>query len=192
MPSEEHTALNFSSENTVQGTLYVLTSVLAFISTTGVGFEIQYPAITLHAISRGAPQPSIYCQLDESYGTENGAVDNDTITDMRELTIVPQNPASLDPIFEALSECAALHPDPKDEEDDLDDAFVDIDDSKFETFNGDENEELSEVGRAALAHLESIICDPHQLQPELEDENEHRESTDDTAETKEQSETKAE
>lgn len=68
--------------------------MLVFVSTTGVGFEIQYPAITLHAISRGAPQPSIYCQLDESYGTENGAADNDTITDMRELTIVPQNPAS--------------------------------------------------------------------------------------------------
>jgi hypothetical protein len=46
--------------------------------------------------------------------------------------------------------------------------------------------------QAALAHLESIIYDPHQLQPELEDENEHRQSTDDTAETKEQSETKAE
>lgn len=53
----------------------------------------------------------------------------------------------MDPIFEALSECAALHPDPKDDEDDLDDAFIDIDESKFETFNGDENEELSDVGR---------------------------------------------
>lgn len=49
--------------------------------------------------------------------------------------------------------------------------------------------------QAALAHLESIIYDPHKLQPELEDENdtnENRESTDDTAETKERTETKAE
>jgi len=54
-------------------------------------------------------------------------------------------------IFEALSQCAALHPDPQDdeEEDDLldEDAFVDLNGSTFETFNGDENEELSEVGR---------------------------------------------
>lgn len=56
----------------------------------------------------------------------------------------------MEAIFEALSQCAALHPDPQDdEEDDLldEDAFVDLNGSTFETFNGDENEELSEVGR---------------------------------------------
>lgn len=53
----------------------------------------------------------------------------------------------MDHIFEALSECASLHPDPKGDEDDLDDAFIDLDPSTFETFTGDENEELSEVGR---------------------------------------------
>lgn len=71
-----------------------LTSVLAFISTSGTGFQIEYPAITLHAVSRGAPQPSIYCQLDESYGTEHDAASSDEVTDMRELTIVPQNAES--------------------------------------------------------------------------------------------------
>jgi len=49
-------------------------------------------------------------------------------------------------IFEALSLCASLHPDPNvSEDDDLDEAFVD--ESAFETFAGDEGEELSEVGR---------------------------------------------
>ncbi|KAF8968030.1 regulator of volume decrease after cellular swelling-domain-containing protein [Flammula alnicola] len=139
---------NFSNQNAVQGTLYVLTSVLAFMSTTGAGFQIEYPAITLHAVSRGESGPSIYCQLDESIGTENGvAADDDAVTDMRELTIVPQNPESLEAIFEALSQCASLHPDPQGDEDDLDEAFVDLNGSPFETFNGDENEELSEVGR---------------------------------------------
>ena len=51
---------------------------------------------------------------------------------------------SVEAIFEALSQCAALHPDPKDDDED---AFVDLNGSTFETFNGDENEELSEVGR---------------------------------------------
>lgn len=52
-------------------------------------------------------------------------------------------------IFEALSLCASLHPDPADENgmDDDDDAFIDVDESPFETFNGADGEELSEVGR---------------------------------------------
>ncbi|KIM40586.1 hypothetical protein M413DRAFT_446016 [Hebeloma cylindrosporum] len=175
----------FQNSDSAQGTLYILTSVLVFMGTGGTGFQIEYPAITLHAVSRGESGASIYCQLDESFGTENGttAADEDAIPDMRELTIVPQNPSSLEEIFEALSQCAALHPDPQDDEDDLDeDAFVDLNGSTFETFNGDENEELSEVGRAALAHLESIIYDPHNLQPELEDETENADAIEDAEE----------
>jgi len=81
------------------------------MSNTGRGFQIEYPSITLHAISRQDGRPSIYCQLDEATdaaiqqlshtdlnGTENeedeqeedqgGEVD----TPMRELSIIPQNP----------------------------------------------------------------------------------------------------
>ena len=52
----------------------------------------------------------------------------------------------MESIFEALSICAALHPD-KDSglDEEGDNAFVDS--STFETFTGDEDEELSEVGR---------------------------------------------
>ena len=56
----------------------------------------------------------------------------------------------MESIFEALSLCASLHPDPADADDmddDDDDAFIDVDESQFETFNGTEGEELSEVGR---------------------------------------------
>ncbi|KAG6872741.1 hypothetical protein C0993_001956, partial [Termitomyces sp. T159_Od127] len=65
-------------------------------------------------------------------------------------------------IFEALSTCAALHPDPDADLDDDDDATIDRDQlsTPFDTFNGSADEELSEVGRAALAHMESIIHDP--------------------------------
>ena len=64
------------------------------MSTTGVGFQIEYPAITLHAVSRGEAGPSIYCQLDESFGQLNGgptSANEDENTEMRELTIVPKN-----------------------------------------------------------------------------------------------------
>ncbi|KAJ7650641.1 regulator of volume decrease after cellular swelling-domain-containing protein [Roridomyces roridus] len=142
----------FSTEDGNRGTLYVLESVLVFMSTTGRGFQIEYSAITLHAVSRGETGPSIYCQLDEREGETD---------EMRELSIVPESAASLEPIFEALSRCAALHPDKASPSEDEDmDAFIDTDGGGFEIFTGDEEQELSEVGRAALAHLESIIYHP--------------------------------
>lgn len=54
----------------------------------------------------------------------------------------------MEPIFEALSRCAALHPDKATASDDEDmDAFIDPDSGGFEVFTGDEEQELSEVGR---------------------------------------------
>jgi nucleotide-sensitive chloride channel 1A len=64
------------------------------MSTTGRGFQIEYPAITLHAVSRAEAGPSIYCQLDEYAGEAEGAASNDEMSDMRELSIVPQSASS--------------------------------------------------------------------------------------------------
>lgn len=43
-------------------------SALCFIPASGShpGFSLDYPSITLHAISRDSLGPSVYCQLDES------------------------------------------------------------------------------------------------------------------------------
>ncbi|THH27390.1 hypothetical protein EUX98_g6799 [Antrodiella citrinella] len=145
-PSEE-----FPAADSANGTLYVIESALVFMSSTGRGIQVEYPTITLHAVSRAESGPSIYCQLDESpVNTEQKQRvegDEEEVTPMRELSIVPADATSLDTIFEALSYCASLHPDPAgvDDMDDDDDAFIDA--SAFETFNGDEAQELSEVGR---------------------------------------------
>lgn len=67
------------------------------MSSTGRGFQITYPAITLHAVSRAESGPSIYCQLDDSIGAPVGDVNvpsDDDAIDMRELSIIPQNPSS--------------------------------------------------------------------------------------------------
>lgn len=71
----------------------------------------------------------------------------------------------VDEIFEALSTCAALHPDP-DTGDDFgdelgDDAFTDADESRFETFNGTHQEELSEVGRVRSDFLNNSRFAPY-------------------------------
>ncbi|KAG8927596.1 hypothetical protein FRC02_008012 [Tulasnella sp. 418] len=58
-----------------------------------------------------------------------------------------------------MSQCAALHPDKTPTGNEDDEAFFE-EDSTFETFNGNDEEELSEAGRAALEHLESILAYP--------------------------------
>jgi len=139
----------FTRENDARGTLYVIESLLVFMNASGRGFQVEYPAITLHAISRAGEGPSIYCQLDEAAAQVNGegAESGDEVADMRELNIIPQNESALEPIFEALSLCASLHPDMNDDMDDDDDAFIDASEGNFEVFTGGEGEELSEVGR---------------------------------------------
>ncbi|KAH0833164.1 regulator of volume decrease after cellular swelling-domain-containing protein [Lanmaoa asiatica] len=171
--------IGFTPEDGANGVLYIIESALVFMSSTGRGFQVKYPAITLHAISRGT-RPSIYCQLDET-DSSSPPDESEDLTEMRELTIVPQHPDSrasypyprpfcepacdldlaVEPIFEAMSLCASLHPDPNLSEDELDGDLV-----SDNTFTGEGEEELSEVGRAALAHLESIIHDP--FDPEAE------------------------
>lgn len=67
----------------------------------------------------------------------------------------------MEPIFEALSHCASLHPDNDGEEDELDDAFIDPSAADFETFNGNEDEELSEVGRVRSDFLNNNRFAPY-------------------------------
>ncbi|KAG8906058.1 hypothetical protein FRB99_007715 [Tulasnella sp. 403] len=149
-----------SSDN-AKGTLYVIESVLAFMTPSNIGFQIPYPKITLHAVSRAGDSnndgPSVYCQLDEN--PENADLADDEDAAMSELRIYPGDMNGVEAIFEALSHCASLHPDPnppKDDEEE-DDAFIDADESTLQTFSGNQDQELSEVGRAALAHLESVF-----------------------------------
>lgn len=78
------------------GTSLICFSVMAFLSETGKGIQIEYPTITLHAIARGEAGPTIYCQLDEaSQGQGNdGGNETDEAQDMRELKLIPADPAS--------------------------------------------------------------------------------------------------
>ncbi|KAI0709861.1 regulator of volume decrease after cellular swelling-domain-containing protein [Earliella scabrosa] len=150
----------FSAQDAANGSLYVIESVLVFLSATGRGFQVDYPSITLHAISRAESGPSIYCQLDEPSAADATEEDEDA-TSMRELVIIPKDSSALEPIFESLSLCASLHPDPneEDEMDDDDDAFVDQ--GEFETFNGDADEELSEVGKVRSDFLNHSRFNPY-------------------------------
>lgn len=69
------------------------------MSSSGRGIQVEYPTITLHAVSRAESGPSIYCQLDETAGTtqqnaEPQPEDDDEVSPMRELSIVPADATS--------------------------------------------------------------------------------------------------
>ena len=51
------------------------------------GFQVKYPKITLHAVSRSETGPYIYCQLDEQPDGAELAEDEDS--EMSELKIFP-------------------------------------------------------------------------------------------------------
>jgi nucleotide-sensitive chloride channel 1A len=99
-----------------------------FNQTTTTGISIPYPAISLHAIQRLADpaNPSeeiqgLYMQLELSdpYG-----MDEDDEMDAIELTLIPPPSAATDAatsgiqaLFDAVSNCSNLHPDPTDQDD---------------------------------------------------------------------------
>ncbi|CAG8636852.1 23689_t:CDS:2 [Cetraspora pellucida] len=170
-----------------KGTLYVTESKLYFFSRdTNNGLAIDYPSIIMHAISRQALDdtgPCIYTQLDiepnsltsANQSTENPTEDGDR-DEMTEMKFIPDDTNSLDAIFEALSECAALHPDKGYMEEDPDNEFYgNGDNDEWITAAPSDEQELSEVGSASLAYLDSIIDQPNltEQQRTSPDTNEH-------------------
>ncbi|KAI5481210.1 hypothetical protein MNV49_005645 [Pseudohyphozyma bogoriensis] len=163
-----------------KGTLWITEGAVSFLaSDSSRGVSIPYPHITLHAISRaplrsgsadnGGGGPCIYCQVDESDEAAEGAEDDYEDTS-REVIIIPSDPSTLDKIFETLSTCAALHPPPSSASSGL---FGGLDPSSMVTAadfaDGSEIEQMTEeeeasmmtsAGRAAMAHLQSIISFP--------------------------------
>ncbi|KAJ3092542.1 hypothetical protein HK102_006095 [Quaeritorhiza haematococci] len=170
-----------------KGTLYVAESQLMWHdAATTTTVAVDYPSIVIHAISRSTEDsvinaPCIYCQLDTNVlvnedgvevasaqqpASSNGATTNGAGADEEmeegddeeedvvfvEMRLIPEDVSTLDSIFQALSNCAALHPDKDaDMEEDDDDGFM---------YSADNVEELSEVGQAALRHLETVFDMP--------------------------------
>uniref|UniRef100_A0A3B3CWT8 Methylosome subunit pICln n=1 Tax=Oryzias melastigma TaxID=30732 RepID=A0A3B3CWT8_ORYME len=142
------------------GTLYVAETRLSWFDGSGMGFSLEYPSISLHAISRDVsayPEEHLYVMVNGKLGgedeaemtekaeDENGDDDDgsdssngdeeDVITEIR---FVPRDKASLESMFSAMCECQALHPDPEDEDSDND-------------FEGEEyNVEEAEYGHADI------------------------------------------
>ncbi|KAI8890184.1 hypothetical protein K501DRAFT_319879 [Backusella circina FSU 941] len=119
------------------------------------GIAVEYPDIIIHAISREEGQPNIYCQLESGLFFPNQDLPEDpeereeTVTELR---FIPRDIETLETIYMAMTDCAALHPDEEfmAEQQEEEDYYADPSDEA----------ELNEIQQAALRHLESVFEPP--------------------------------
>ncbi|XP_075404943.1 methylosome subunit pICln-like isoform X1 [Tenrec ecaudatus] len=155
------------------GTLYIAESRLSWLDGSGLGFSLEYPAISLHAVSRDLnayPREHLYVMVNAKFGEESkDSVDEEEEEDsdddaepIAEFRFVPSDKSAM---FAAMCECQALHPDPEDEDsDDYDGEEYDIEaheqgQGDIPTFYTYEEglSHLTAEGQATLERLEGML-----------------------------------
>ena len=127
------------------GTLYISEARISWVGPTGQGFSLEYPHVCLHAVSTDLtsfPSECLYLMIDvrlvdsegtptpsssDAEGEDSGAEASDG--GMTEIRFVPADKAALQRMFDSMSHCQTLHPDPADisEEDEEDEEAGDDD-----------------------------------------------------------------
>ncbi|KAA6421981.1 MAG: chloride conductance regulatory ICln [Trebouxia sp. A1-2] len=143
-----------------QGHLYISSTRVIWLKDgqPDQGYFATFPTITMHAISQ-EPQPCIYAQLEPCGSNSQDEESGEEEELYPEIRFIPSDANTLQDIFENLCQCAALNPDP-----------VDEDDSDGGEFFYNEDEVLNGVGaenRAALLdHFDAMLddSDQHELE----------------------------
>ncbi|KAK3549398.1 hypothetical protein QTP86_001231 [Hemibagrus guttatus] len=169
------------------GTLCVAESLVSWVDGSGVGFSLDYPSISLHAISRDLsayPAEHLYVQVnskhqedskddevkakEEADGSDDDEEDDDDVSTgaFTEIRFVPNDKGSLEKMFVAMSECQALHPDPDDSDSDFDGDEYDVEEAEqgqidLPTYYSFEEgmSQLTMEGQATLERLEGVLDD---------------------------------
>ncbi|CAH1397391.1 unnamed protein product [Nezara viridula] len=102
-----------------KGTLYIAESHLSWVNSgSGQGFSLEYPHISIHAVSRDRRVYSDDClylmidtDIDFAGRNQNNDQDVNEEESLTELRFVPEDKSCLDAMFSAMSDCQALHPD---------------------------------------------------------------------------------
>ncbi|XP_060765507.1 methylosome subunit pICln-like isoform X3 [Neoarius graeffei] len=166
------------------GTLCVAESRVSWIDGSGLGFSLDYPSISLHAISRDLsayPAEHLYVQVnsrhqedskdddvkDEADGSSEDDVDDDDDVStgaFTEIRFVPNDKESLEKMFVAMSECQALHPDPDGSDSDFDGDEYDVEEAEqgqidLPTYYSFEEglSQLTMEGQATLERAEGML-----------------------------------
>lgn len=140
--TQPNTLAHVQASDLGKGTLYIAESRVSWVSDAGQGFSLEYPAISLHAVSRDVstyPHDCLYLLLDARIDelttgqpvehAVNENEDEDDRVDVTEIRFIPEDATTLECMFRSMSECQALHPDPADSVTDEDESD---DDSNFE------------------------------------------------------------
>ncbi|XP_062983364.1 methylosome subunit pICln [Elgaria multicarinata webbii] len=165
------------------GSLYIAESRLSWIETSGLGFSLDYPIISLHAISRDLnayPWEHLYVMVNEKFEVEESKEapmgekeeeeeeeSDEELEPISEFRFIPSDKSALEAMFSAMCECQALHPDPEDEDSDNDYEGDEYDVEAHEIGQGDipsfytYEEGLSHLtaeGQATLERLEGMLA----------------------------------
>ncbi|XP_061463476.1 methylosome subunit pICln-like [Rhineura floridana] len=157
---------------------------LSWIETSGLGFSLDYPVISLHAISRDLsayPWEHLYIMVNVKFEAEESKEScmgeeeeekeeegsDDELEPISEFRFVPRDKSALEAMFSAMCECQALHPDPEDEDSDNNYDSEEYDVEAHEMGQGDipsfytYKEGLSRLtaeGQATLERLEGMLA----------------------------------
>jgi nucleotide-sensitive chloride channel 1A len=169
------------------GSLYITEANISWINgTSGEGFSILYPKMTLHAISKDEainPNPCLYIMLNgylDEDGPRQAEVEPDEGSDegaacdaeeiITEVRFVPQGDSGgiLETIYKTVQECTMLHPDPSsDMSDDIDEGEEGEEDEE------DEDEDEYEDADAGFGRLMERFGLHRNAEGQGDDEPEH-------------------
>ena len=112
---EENVTVYFGDVSQGKGTLEINENVIEWKNDTKT-LKFNYLSISLHAISRETtkfPHQCIYCLVDSEPETTED--DRDPENPVSEVRFVPEDNTSIQPIYDAITTCQELHPDPNEE-----------------------------------------------------------------------------
>lgn len=166
---EPNTCALVKQKDLGKGTLYIAESRLAWVSDRGEGFSLEYPSISLHAVSRDVntfPRECLYLMIASSLGDDEREAkekdDDDESSDedeedcdvVSEIRFIPDNSAILDVMFKAMSDCQALHPDTDiSSEDGEEGCFDDADEDADGEYDVGAAEEILGAGDPSDEHI---------------------------------------
>lgn len=174
---EPNTTVYINGREVGKGTFYITESLLSWVDIdTQRGFSLEYPHISLHAISRDEqvhPRQCLYIMVDAKVdlpdmalplSSENSSEneDDDGDTAITEMQFAPDNTNNLDLMFQAMNTCQALHPDPQDSFSD-----EDIYEDAEEEYEGEYDEEVGAGDAPCILQTEQMGT--NHTEPEAEE-----------------------
>ena len=117
---EENVSVYFGETDQGKGILEINENVLVW-KNESKSLKFYYPSISLHAISRETskfPHECIYCLVDAEPDTDSSGMETeerDPETPVSEVRFVPENKDSIQSMYNAITKCQELHPDPDEE-----------------------------------------------------------------------------